>query len=104
MAKGFINFELMRGKCSDIFTIYNCQTKWASKEKFLEWLNSDNFFEIREETPSNFSFHYSIPMHECYEQIIRENKIMANLWGKFDGKRGITLGIKFKIVDLPEPL
>ena len=47
-AKGFINFELMRGKCSDIFTTYNCQTKWASKEKFLEWLNSDNFFEIRE--------------------------------------------------------
>ena len=34
-AKGFINFELMRGKCSDIFTTYNCQTKWASKEKFL---------------------------------------------------------------------
>ena len=69
-AKGFINLELMRGKCSDIFTTYNCQTKWESKENFVEWLNSDKFFQLREETSSNFSFHYSIPVHECYEQII----------------------------------
>ena len=45
-AKGFVHFELMRGKCSDVFTIYHCQTKWVSKEYFLNWLNSDNFLDV----------------------------------------------------------
>jgi len=69
-AKGFVNFELMRGKCSGIFTAYNCQTKWVSQKHFLDWLNSDNFLQIREETPSNYTFHYSPPEHECYELVM----------------------------------
>ena len=69
-AKGFVHFELLRGKCSDIFTTYHCQTKWVSKEYFLNWLNSDNFLEIREETASTLTFHYSIPKHECFELVI----------------------------------
>ena len=69
-ADGFIQFELMRGKVAETFTTYNRQTKWVSKGHFLEWLNSKNFNEIKEEIPSNFSFHYSFPTHECFELVI----------------------------------
>ena len=69
-AKGFVQFELMRGNVLQNFTCYNCQTKWMNREYFLAWMNSENFYEIRKECPPNFSFHHSVPRHECFEQVI----------------------------------
>ena len=68
--EGFVLLELLRGEVAETYTSYNCQTKWKTREYFLQWLSSENFHEIREAVPTNFSFHHSLPRHECFELVM----------------------------------
>ena len=41
--KGFINFNLIKGKENDEFTIYASHSTWSSEIDFINWTKSESF-------------------------------------------------------------
>ena len=41
--KGFINFNLIKGKEHDDFTIYASHSTWSSETDFINWTKSESF-------------------------------------------------------------
>ena len=68
--KGFINFNLIKGKVFDDFTLYASHSTWSSETDFLNWTRSDSFREAHKNAGQHQDLYLGHPNFEGFEKII----------------------------------
>ena len=64
--KGFINFNLIKGKVCDDFTLYASHSTWSSEIDFLNWTRSDSFREAHKNAGQNREIYLGHPEFEGF--------------------------------------
>lgn len=67
---GFINFNLIKGKVNDEFTLYASHSTWKSKNHFENWTKSDSFRLAHKNAGMHKEIYIGHPEFEGFEVII----------------------------------
>jgi heme-degrading monooxygenase HmoA len=68
--KGFKNFNLIKGKTNNEFSIYISHSEWNSKEDFVSWTKSESFKLAHKDSALNEDLYMGPPDYEGFEVII----------------------------------
>lgn len=47
--QGYLSFHFVRGGTNGTVTFYSSHTKWANREDYLKWCDSEKFWEVHSE-------------------------------------------------------
>ena len=67
---GFKNFNLIKGKSNDEFTLYASHSIWDSEEAFINWTKSEEFRMAHKKAGSNKHLYLGHPEFEGFNKII----------------------------------
>lgn len=68
--KGFKNFNLLRSKEHEDYTLYASHSTWESKKSFLDWTKSENFRKAHKNSGTAKNLYLSHPQLEEFEVIL----------------------------------
>ena len=67
---GFEEFNLIRGKTNESYTLYASHSIWKSKEDFEEWTKSEAFRLAHKNAGSNKDIYLEHPEFEGFEVVV----------------------------------
>ena len=67
---GFKNFNLIKGKSNDEFTLYASHSIWDSEEAFINWTKSEEFRMAHKNAGNNKHLYLGHPEFEGFNSII----------------------------------
>ena len=67
---GFNNFNLIKGKSNDEFTLYASHSIWDSEESFINWTKSEEFRMAHKNAGNNKDLYLGHPEFEGFNKII----------------------------------
>ena len=67
---GFKNFNLIKGKSNDEFTLYASHSIWDSEEAFINWTKSEEFRMAHKNAGNNKNLYLGHPEFEGFNKII----------------------------------
>ena len=67
---GFKNFNLIKGKSNDEFTLYASHSIWDSEEAFINWTKSEEFRMAHKNAGNNKHLYLGHPEFEGFNKII----------------------------------
>ena len=68
--KGFINFNLIKGKENDEFTIYASHSTWSSEIDFINWTKSESFREAHKNAGQSKEIYIGHPEFEGFNVVL----------------------------------
>ena len=68
--KGFINFNLIKGKENDEFTIYASHSTWSSEKDFINWTKSESFREAHKNAGQSKEIYIGHPEFEGFNVVL----------------------------------
>ena len=68
--KGFINFNLIKGKENDEFTIYASHSTWSSEIDFINWTKSESFREAHKNAGQSKEIYLGHPEFEGFNVVL----------------------------------
>ena len=67
---GFKNFNLIKGKSNDEYTLYASHSIWDSEESFINWTKSEEFRMAHKNAGNNKDLYLGHPEFEGFNKII----------------------------------
>ena len=67
---GFKNFNLIKGKSNDEYTLYASHSIWDSEEAFINWTKSEEFRMAHKNAGNNKHLYLGHPEFEGFNSII----------------------------------
>ena len=67
---GFKNFNLIKGKSNDEYTLYASHSIWDSEESFINWTKSEEFRMAHKNAGGNKHLYLGHPEFEGFNKII----------------------------------
>ena len=67
---GFKNFNLIKGKSNDEYTLYASHSIWDSEEAFINWTKSEEFRMAHKNAGNNKHLYLGHPEFEGFNKII----------------------------------
>ena len=67
---GFQNFNLIKGKTTDEYTLYASHSIWNSEEDFINWTKSEEFRLAHRNAGSNKHLYLGHPEFEGFTKIL----------------------------------
>jgi len=66
----FINFNLIKGKENDEFTIYASHSTWSSEIDFINWTKSESFREAHKNAGQSKEIYIGHPEFEGFNVVL----------------------------------
>ena len=67
---GFKNFNLIKGKSNEEYTLYASHSIWDSEESFINWTKSEEFRMAHKDAGNNKDLYLGHPEFEGFNKII----------------------------------
>tara|TARA_B100000963_G_scaffold8363_1_gene6539 strand:- start:94 stop:396 length:303 start_codon:yes stop_codon:yes gene_type:complete len=67
---GFKNFNLIKGKSNEKYTLYASHSIWDSEESFINWTKSEEFRMAHKDAGNNKDLYLGHPEFEGFNKII----------------------------------
>ena len=67
---GFKNFNLIKGKTNEEYTLYASHSIWDSEESFINWTKSEEFRMAHKNAGNNKDLYLGHPEFEGFNKII----------------------------------
>ena len=67
---GFKNFNLIKGKSNEKYTLYASHSIWDSEESFINWTKSEEFRMAHKNAGNNKDLYLGHPEFEGFNKII----------------------------------
>ena len=67
---GFKQFNLIRGKSSEDYTLYASHSTWASEQDFINWTKSDSFRKAHKNAGSHRNIYIGHPEFEGFTVVL----------------------------------
>ena len=67
---GFKNFNLIKGKSNDEYTLYASHSIWDSEKSFINWTKSEEFRMAHKNAGNNKGLYLGHPEFEGFNKII----------------------------------
>tara|TARA_B100000575_G_scaffold250271_1_gene217103 strand:- start:212 stop:514 length:303 start_codon:yes stop_codon:yes gene_type:complete len=67
---GFKNFNLIKGKTNEEYTLYASHSIWDSEESFIKWTKSEEFRMAHKNAGNNKDLYLGHPEFEGFNKII----------------------------------
>ena len=67
---GFKNFNLIKGKSNEEYTLYASHSIWDSEESFINWTKSEEFRMAHKNAGNNKDLYLGHPEFEGFNKII----------------------------------
>tara|TARA_B100001559_G_C15894515_1_gene346797 strand:- start:15 stop:317 length:303 start_codon:yes stop_codon:yes gene_type:complete len=67
---GFKNFNLIKGKSNEDFTLYASHSTWTTEKDFINWTKSDAFRNAHKNAGQNSNMYLGHPVFEGFSVII----------------------------------
>ena len=67
---GFKNFNLIKGKSNDEYTLYASHSIWNSEKSFINWTKSEEFRMAHKNAGNNKDLYLGHPEFEGFNKII----------------------------------
>ena len=68
--EGFVNFNLIKGKEEEDYTLYASHSTWSSEEDFINWTKSESFRNAHKDAGKHRNIYIGHPEFEGFKVVI----------------------------------
>ena len=68
--EGFVNFNLIKGKEEEDYTLYASHSTWSSEEDFINWTKSESFRNAHKDAGKHKDVYIGHPEFEGFKVVI----------------------------------